>query len=429
MILVNVAKDENYVKDSAKCEIKPNQRYELLIETIGKRGWPYSAYFTVIIQDQFGKEITRFIRWLNDFSNVVKKNLMVFSAPTNTKTAIIGYRINVETPVKSDFEIELPDPASLEFKEVNEVEESYDNLEKFQVPKLPPLTVEQEDILEKKTVWLFGPPRSGTTWLGSQLLNHPENIIWFEPWIGLHLGMLFGSEGTIGSEQSFDRVYDMQSSGGRYFFSPHHKKNWMPALRKLILTREFSESQTIEKNVIIKEPVGSNSADIIMESMPKSKLIFLLRDGRDIVDSRMDMHGKGTWGNLKPLKTPQQRINAIKRYSFMWNKINERINRAYQNHDPKLRILVKYEDLKKDTLSKLRRIYDFLGVKISDEELMNKIEIHDFKKIPDSQKGKGKFYRAASMGEWRNNFSKEEQELMNSIMSETLKEMGYDIRG
>jgi len=426
MNLVSLTKNENFVKDSDELEIKPNQKYEIAVETICKKGWPYSAYFTVIILDQYGKEIIRFIRWFNDFSNIIKKNSLVFSTPTNSKTAIIGFRINVETPVKSDFEIELPEASSLKIKQTENEPDSFDDFGKYEIPKLPDLSSEEEDQLGKKTIWLFGTPRSGTTWLGSQLLNHPENIIWFEPWIGLHLGMLFGAEGSVGIPQAFDRVYDMQSSNGKYFFSPHHKKNWMPALKKFILTRIFSEAQTIQKNVIIKEPVGSHSADIIMECFPNSKLIFLIRDGRDVVDSRIDMHKKGSWGNLKPFETSQQRINAVKRYSYMWNKINERINRAYQNHNPKLRIIIKYEDLKKDTLSELKKIYDFIEVKVSDEELMKKIEIHDFKNIPDSQKGEGKFYRTATTGGWRENFSKEEQELMNSIMGDTLKQMGYE---
>jgi len=427
MELVKVSKDAGYAKGSKNHEIKPSQKYELMIEFIGKKGHQYSAYFSVIIQNEDGRELTRFIKWFNDFSNIVKNNSLVFTTPDNTKTAVIVYRINIETPVKGEYEIELPDIDSLKLKENNEISESYDNIEKFEVPKLQELTSEEENILEKNTVWIFSPPRSGTTWLGSQLLVHPENAIWFEPWIGFHLGMLVGTEGTIGREHVFERVYDMQSSGGRYFFSPHHKQNWMPALRKFILTREYSEVQTIEKNVIIKEPVGSHSADIIMESMPNSKLIFLMRDGRDVLESRMDMHGKGTWGNLKPIKTPQQREYLIKRYSYMWNKINERIERAYQNHNSNLRLIVKYEELKNNTLQELRKIYEFIGIKISDEELKNKIETHDFKKIPESQKGKGKFYRAASTGSWKDNFSQKEQNLMNSIMGETLKKMGYEI--
>jgi len=426
MNLVSLTKNESFVKDSDELEIKPNQKYEMAIETICKKGWPYSAYFTVIILDQYGKEIIRFIRWLNDFSSIIKKNSLVFSTPTHSKTAIIGFRINVETPVKSDFEIELPEASSLKIKQIENEPDSFDDLETYQVPKLPELTTEQENTLEKKTIWLFGAPRSGTTWLGTQLLIHSENLIWAEPWIGFHLGTL-DFDGSKDINKKYERVYDTQSSGGRYFFSPHHKKNWLPALRRFIISRIFSQVQTLGKNVIIKEPVGSHSADIIMECMPKSKLVFLLRDGRDILESRMDMHrGSKSWSGLREFKNDKEKRGAIKYYSIIWNGIMERINRAYENHDPKLRIIIRYEDLKKDTLSELKKIYDFLDIKISDDELRRKIELFDFKNIPESQKGEGKFYRSASTGGWTKKFSKEEQELMNSIMGDTLKQMGYD---
>ena len=295
-----------------------------------------------------------------------------------------------------------------------------------EIPKLEELTEEQENLLEKKMVWIFSPPRSGTTWLGSQLLRHPENIIWFEPWIGFHIGIVDNDKNVQQEEPQFERIYDTQASSSSYFFSPHHKKNWQPALKKFILARAYSESQSLEKNLIIKEPVGSHSADIIMECFPKSKLIFLQRDGRDVVDSRLDMHGKGTWASLKPIN-PKQRQKTIKWYSYQWVKINERIYRAFNNHNPDLRLAIKYENLKKDTLSELRKIYDFLEIKISDEELVELISTHDFKKIPEKEKGKGKFYRSASPGGWQDNFNQDEQKLMNSIMKQTLKELDYNI--
>jgi len=295
------------------------------------------------------------------------------------------------------------------------------------VPKFSTLTPEQEDILEQKMVWIFAPPRSGTTWLGSQLLNHPENIIWYEPWIGFHLGIINDDKNISGEDLPFERIYDTMAASSSYFFSPYHKKNWLPALRKFILTRAYSESQTFEKNLIIKEPVGSHSADIIMECFPNSKLIFLLRDGRDVVDSRIDMHRKGSWANLSELVGPMRRKQSTRWYSYQWNKLIERINDAYQNHDPTLRLLVRYENLKNNTFEELKKIYKFLNVKISDDELKKKIQQHDFKRIPSSKKGAGKFYRTASHGGWKENFTREEQELMNSIMGKTLREFGYEI--
>jgi len=294
------------------------------------------------------------------------------------------------------------------------------------IPKLDSLTEEQENILEKKMVWLFSPPRSGTTWIGSQLLRHPENIIWYEPWIGFHIGIVDNDKNVQQEEPQFERIYDTQSSSSSYFFSPHHKKNWQPALRKFILARAYSESQSLEKNLIIKEPVGSHSADIIMECFPNAKLIFLQRDGRDVVDSRLDMHGKETWANLKPIN-PKHRIKTIKWYSYQWVKINERIGKAFDNHNPELRLSIKYEGLKTNTLSELRRIYNFLDIEITDIQLEDIINKHDFKKISEKEKGQGKFYRSASPGDWKNNFNKEEQDLMNSIMKKTLKELNYKL--
>jgi len=40
--------------------------------------------------------------------------------------------------------------------------------------------------------------------------------------------------------------------------------------------------------IIIKEPHGSLAADTISECLPNSKIIILLRDGRDVLDSEVD---------------------------------------------------------------------------------------------------------------------------------------------
>jgi len=51
----------------------------------------------------------------------------------------------------------------------------------------------------------------------------------------------------------------------------------------------------LSKNIIIKEPNGSFAADVIAECLPDSKIIVLIRDGRDVLDSRFDMHKPGSW--------------------------------------------------------------------------------------------------------------------------------------
>ena len=69
-----------------------------------------------------------------------------------------------------------------------------------------------------------------------------------------------------------------------------------------------------------------------------------------------------------------------------------------------------------------------MNIEINPTELSKLVEKYDFKNIPSDKKGPGKFTRSAKPGGWRENFSKEEQELMHKIMGETLEKMGYKIK-
>jgi len=274
------------------------------------------------------------------------------------------------------------------------------------------LTQEEEDTLEKKMTWIFGTVRSGTTWLGTELLKHPENVPWDEPYIASHL-------------IAFRLIHGKRSG---YFFSEQHKKDWMPALRKFILSRTFSHAKSLSKNVIIKEPNGVGGVYLIMECLSHSKLIFLLRDGRDTVDSLIDAHRPGSWNKgLPPLKTEKDRMEAIQKYSNGWKKSIPVVWETYQKHPDALRHLVKYEDLRKNTFPELKKIYNFIQVDISDDELKKIVDNYEFENIPKSKKGPGRFYRSATPGGWKNNFNDKEKDMMNSIMKDTLKKFDYEI--
>ena len=77
--------------------------------------------------------------------------------------------------------------------------------------------------------------------------------------------------------------------------------------------------------------------------------------------------------------------------------------------------------------TELKKMYEFLGISIEDEEIQKIVAKYQFNKIPDSEKGPGKFIRIATPGAWKDHFSKEEQDLMHSIMSKTLQKWGYEI--
>ncbi len=406
---VSITKSEFYQKNF-RVDVIPNEVYEAITEIKANKGKQYCSYFVIIQTDQYRSEITRHIRWINNFDRHFHKYRIIFTTSNTTSQVIIGYKFNRETPMKVEIEAYVKDPSMIQLRKVSNMKDSYNDLNKFEIEKFS-LSADQEDLLEKRMVWVFGSSRSGSTWLGTQLLRHPDNVIWDEPYIGRH----------------FEMVKPWQEKRGRrYFFSPSHKNNWLQWLRKLILARTFSEFQTVDKNVIIKEPNSSEGCGIILGSLPNSKLIFLLRDGRDVVDSQIDAFKKGSWneGGTGWIKNTT-REKRIRLFSHSWTQSIESVFESFQKHDSKLKILVKYEDLLTNTLAELRKIYDFLQINVDDRELKKIIEKYDFNKIPSKKRGPGKFFRSAKVGGYKDNFSEKEQEIMISKMGETLKKAGY----
>lgn len=373
--------------------------------------------FIACFLDSDGLEIDRKWRWISETGNEPKDYEIVFSTTPRTKFVVLGYRVNMETSSTGYCELDMQEISSIGIIDMpNYVEEVYD-LPLIQIPKLSPLTADEEHVLEQRMIWILGYIRSGTTWLGRDLLQHKTNVYWHEPYLGWHL----------------DAIKEWHWGREDYFFSYYHKHNWLPWLKKLILERTYSQVQTLEKNVIIKEPNGSGSAETIMQCFPGSKLIFLLRDGRDVVDSILDAHQPNSWNadnpitKFEPVLSNEMRDKVIEQYSSEWVRITKIVWQAYNDHNPKLRLLVKYENLRENTFYELKKIYRFLEIDILDSELHAIIKSASFDSIPSSQKGSGKFYRSASPGGWEKNLNQHEKTLMLSVMSDTLVKMNYNV--
>ena len=390
-------------------------------EITGYKGKPHTAYFGIVVLDNDGKEIDRKIQWLNDFSGIRKKIRIVLKSPS--QKAIIIYRINAESPIKSDCHYELQ---SLDEISINEVDSStdelFDSVNNFIVPKKNPLSDEEELILEKNLVWVCAFGRSGSTWLARNLLSYNTQYI-HEPEINEHLALsLFLPDGRI------VRRMELRSEDDSYFFSKAHKDTWIFYLKKMILNRFYAQVNDLERKIIVKEAGSVDSSDIISMCFPNSKIIMLFRDGRDIVDSGIDGRQKEGW-MTKQLKTKpmesKERIPHIEMRSKRWTVFTKNLLNTYNELPEESRYMIKYEDLRKNTLEELEKIYKFLEIDISKDELQKRVNKFSFENIPDKDKGKGKFARSATPGKWKENFSVEEKRILNNIMNESLKKLGY----
>jgi hypothetical protein len=423
MIKSRLDSDDKLLLNGKEKIIKASKKYSITTSYIGKEGEPFSAYFGVILRNKAGQEIDRKIKWLNDFSEQNTVINIVFEAGGVDCVPI--YRINTETPITSKCHFLLLPLEKVSIAEVDEkIPENYDDVTKYtSSPRTRELSIDEETIIEKNTVWIFGFPRSGTTWLATQLLSYETKTI-NEPHIIEHLAFTVGEI----ENKNIRRIDDMKEIPD-YFFSEVYKTTWINYLRKLILNRFYSQIRDLDRKIIVKEPSHLAGFDLISECLPRSRIIILLRDGRDVIDSVLDARSENGFmvkAGYSPILR-DKKLEIIEQLSMSWNNVMENLLKVISTHAKELLYVIRYEDLRTNTFEELKKIYQFLNISIDDKKLKKIITMNSFESIPPELKGQGKFARSAEPGLWDKNFNEQEKFLMEEKLGEMLKKLGYKL--
>jgi hypothetical protein len=282
--------------------------------------------------------------------------------------------------------------------------------------------------------WIFGSSRSGSTWLLKMLRDHPGVVPIDETAVGHHLGvwrpiaLAYGTSDDVPPLTTYDRI---KRSNPDYLFSDAHRERWEPLLRDFLLARLDVQWPATNgggpRRMVIKEPGGSHVADWLLELLPEARLVFLLRDGRDVVDSWLDAYQSGAWGEEEgayPV-ADHGRLAFIRWQSEVWRYRTETVLRAYERHDPRRRVLVRYEDLLADTERELARVHEVVDVGATAAEVAATAERHAYRRTPACDRGRGKPVRYARPGHWTATMSEDEQATMHEVMGPLLRELGY----
>jgi len=292
------------------------------------------------------------------------------------------------------------------------------------------------DRVEQRLVWVFGSPRTGSSWLMRMLRSVPGIAGVAESLLPDHLVPLAAASEDGEFFQTHRRADDPN-----YFFARRYLPELREDLRRLALrqlVRVASNAPGVEPSrprewIAIKEPGGSQAADTIFWLLPRGRMLFLLRDGRDVVDSHADaVFGEETWwAEREHLRAGGNRARAD-RHAFLvrnarqWATRTKACLRAYETLPDERRLLVRYEDLVDDTAGELGVVLDWLGIEIDEQRIRAIVAKFAFESIDPSKRGPGKIYRAATPGLWRESFDDEEQQLLWEVMGETLEELGYE---
>jgi hypothetical protein len=288
-----------------------------------------------------------------------------------------------------------------------------------------------------RLAWIFGSSRSGSTWL-LRMLSGLERVIPIDdPHLGHHLGVwrpIPLAWATAKDPPKLGTLADYKRQKRDYLFADRYRDTWVPQLRDLIsarfeaqATEQIAEFGGVESPIVVVKEPGSHAADTIMELFPRSALIFLLRDGRDVVDSWLDAYRDGSWATDEGAYPVDDggRTPLIRWQSSVWLHRTEVVQETFARTDSDRRVLIRYEEMRADPVSALKQICGVLGIDASEAQLDRIAAQNEFSRVPDSRKGAGREIRRASPGGWASHMSREEIEAMHEILGNKLDELGY----
>jgi Sulfotransferase family len=316
-----------------------------------------------------------------------------------------------------------------------------------------------DEAFESRLVWIFGSTRSGSTWL-LRLLCHPLTLE-REGGLGFSLpeaarggppvDALPVNEFLLGHHLTPQTGDPIRADDGRYipatlnsFWSPHthyamsrdFEDVWKPELRRFALVRLHAVVERAasriplvdDPTVVIKDVGTSYAAPMTMSLLRRSRLLFMVRDGRDVIDSLIHAAQPGSWFArvAKPLiSNDEDRLDFVREKAIDWACWTDSCQRAWAAHPPELRRIVRYEELLSDTVGELGALCEWIGLERDAPTLEDAVRAHAFG--VNEPTGPREFARAASPGLWQKNLSSEEQRIAEEIIGERLADLGYSV--
>ena len=269
-------------------------------------------------------------------------------------------------------------------------------------------------VAPENMIWIFGTGRTGSTWLAAMMEEPEGHDVWFEPRVG-----------TIFDPQRFQRY------GGKHFIlASQYKDVWLRSIRNFILDGANARFPELGGGYLaVKEPGGSVGAGLIMEALPESGMVLLIRDPRDVVASWLDATRKGGWQTRRrgergrrAESLAETKPNAfVRRHADAYLQHVGSARQAYEAHAGR-KVVVRYEDLRADTLGTMKHMYGELSVPVEGARLAEAVEKHSWENIPEEEKGQGKFYRKATPEAWREDLTRRQVKTVERITAPLLEE-------
>ncbi len=270
-------------------------------------------------------------------------------------------------------------------------------------------------------VWIFGAGRTGSTWLSRMMGEIDGHSVWFEPGVGELFGYPYYARSVEGQHKSF------------HFILGRDRDTWLGSMRAFVLGEagaRFPEVAAGAGKLVVKEPHGSIGAPLLMDALPESSMILLIRDPRDVAASYLDAYRKGGWehekirGRGRSSRANEQPNEFVRETARTYLRYMGNARKAYEAHTGR-KALVRYEELRSDTLETMRRIYGELEIEVDQKALAEAVKKHAWESVPEEERGAGKFYRRASPGGWQEDLTEEQVTIVEEVTASVADDLYF----
>lgn len=264
----------------------------------------------------------------------------------------------------------------------------------------------------EKLGWIFGCARTGSTWLGEMLGCVHGIQYWHEPYFGKFFHFIEGKPKDADRPQSF--------------FSSRFQSIWLSGFQRMFseMARLRYSAAGPDSALIVKEVNAPEFCPYVQRVFPWARLILLIRDPFDVLDSFLDMQRPGGWNeNYSPEARDLDEKARIAARNI--SRSFELSIQAYDGYPESQRIRVRYEDLIAEPAQWLRQCAELVSVEISASEAEKVAELHRFEKYSETGRLKHRRYGRAEVWKESENFTQQVRGIADEILGGLREQLGY----
>ncbi len=302
--------------------------------------------------------------------------------------------------------------------------------------------------LKKKTVHAFilAPPRSGTTWLSNAVNGHPDIYCTERRLFGRYADFILDDGSSSPRLRcTMDKFVEASLLPQLLRRSDYSSDR---LLRAYIDTLVREERATSGRHVLIdKITPYPGTPSVVIEQLakffPQARLIYLIRDGRDVLTSGVfhwmnkvragtklsdfELQRKNAFMNSRPYNDIFFTESEVREWAHLWKDTLETIDTAANRFST---LTIRYEDMLAGQARVLENIFEFIGTGCNEKILQACVNSGSFKKMSGGRSRgdavASAHVRKGEAGDWNNYFTRKDGELFNSIAGPLLVKLGYE---